>query len=640
MSSKVPPVELWKSSRPGVPPGPNELQLRYFINRMPPNKRPHWHTSDAFISVGGYGSGKSRGTNCCIVDTLCENSNCKSIIGGIDLPLLKRNTIPTLQEMFTIDEEWDHPAILNRLTDKQNTLRFSNGSNLSLVNLTNFIKLVGANVGLIGVEEPHLLPSADSYQVLLSRLRENIPDVRQIILATNPEKTRDGWMNVEFEMHRFKGVDTSEHPIEISVGKPCTCQFCTFCLFSYNQKIPWEKDAGTFRCPKCKSHKDYWTWEGEKFFCPGDQQFTRVIKSESMHNKHLPADYFQGMAERFDDLTFRIMVKGETDLNIRDDSVYNKYDPENNELELEVAIDYNRDFYWGLDFNLNPQCSVVCQFDKINIDDQEEVFIVKDELVMYGPTMDNPHDKANATDVANEFVRRFKPGYLGTKVYVFGDPHGYAGQTGRELSKYAQIYRILTGHGFDVEIVADDSTGLPLKERIDNMNEVFTKQVVWVSRADIGTSEFGLDTRHIRKSLAELKWKDVAKETLDDKGDANARRSSNRTRVYCMTHPSDALSYCIYKMFNILSEFSPPKSIHIIGRSSIEEINGKVVVTRIDAPETNELVQKNIEAVKNAKGEIESEVYKLNFAADAEIQAEIERLENISLKGLFGRLGF
>lgn len=634
-SNKIPKVELWKSKGRGVEPGPNELQLRYFINRMPPQKRPHWHTSDALISVGGYGSGKSRGMNSCIVDTLCENSGCKAIIGGIDLPLLKRNTIPTLMEMFTLVDEWDHPAILNRLTDKQNNLRFANASSLALVNLTNFIKLVGANVGVIGVEEPHLLPSADSYQVLLSRLRENVPDVRQIILATNPEKTRDGWMNIEFEMHRFKGVDTSEHPVEIQVGKPCTCQICTFCFFSYGVKITWEKDGDNFKCPKCKMLKDYWLWEGERFFCPGDQQFTRVIKSESMHNKHLPADYFQGMAERFDDITFRIMVKGETNINVRDDYVYGKYDPEKNELPEEVPIDYGKDFYWGLDFNLNPQCSVVCQFHKLDPDDANDIFVVKDELVMYGPTMDNPYGKANAVDVANEFVRRFKKDYLGTKIYIFGDPHGFGGQTDRELSRYAQIFRILTANGFDVEVVADDSTGLPLKERIDNMNNVFSRQILWVNPSDISTSPESLDTRHIRKSLAELKWKDVAKEVLDDKGDTNARRSTNRTRVYCLSHPSDSLSYIVYKMFNILQDFSPPVGIHIIGRSSIEEIDGKLIVTKIDAPEASKAAQERQE-----DGTIVSEVYKENMRALTEIEAAIERQNNRSLNNILKDMGY
>ena len=173
----------------------------------------------------------------CIVDALCSNPGCKSIIGGMDAPLLKRNLIPTLKTMFTIDEEWDHPAILNRLSDQQNNLRFANGSDLTLVNLTNFIKIVGANAGIIGVEEPHLLPNADSYYTLLSRLRLNIPEVRQIILCTNPEKTRDGWMNQEFEFKRFDGVDTSEHPVEISVGKPCQCQICIKCLLSYQKRV-------------------------------------------------------------------------------------------------------------------------------------------------------------------------------------------------------------------------------------------------------------------------------------------------------------------------------------------------------------------------------------------------------------------
>jgi hypothetical protein len=55
MSKPIPPVNLWTTGSKSAEPGPNELQKRYFISKMPPNKRPHWHTSDALISVGGFG---------------------------------------------------------------------------------------------------------------------------------------------------------------------------------------------------------------------------------------------------------------------------------------------------------------------------------------------------------------------------------------------------------------------------------------------------------------------------------------------------------------------------------------------------------------------------------------------------------
>jgi hypothetical protein len=410
---------------------------------------------------------------------------------------------------------------------------------------------------------------------------------------------------------------------------------------AYNQENPWAFDGEDYVCsnPDCGARKDFYFWEGKKHWCPGGQQYWRVIKSESHHNKHVGAEFFQGMKAMYDDKFYELMVQGKLDTNLREDYVYSKYDPEKNELLEEVPIDYSKDFYWGLDFNLNPQCSVVCQFYKLDPEDTDDVFVVKDELVMYGPTMDNPYGKANAVDVANEFVRRFKKDYLGTKVYIFGDPHGFGGQTDRELSRYAQIFRILTANGFDVEVVADDSTGLPLKERIDNMNEVFSKQILWVNPSDIATSPESLDTRHIRKSLAELKWKDVAKEVLDDKGDTNARRSTNRTRVYTMSHPSDALSYCIYKMFNILQDFSPPKGIYIVGKTSIEEIDGKLTITKHEAPEATKLIQDNLDRI-NGNTPIESQVYKENIRAASEIEAAIERQNKMSLNGLLKERGY
>ena len=53
----IPPLKLWKDTGLAEQ-GPNALQKRYYINCMPPDKRPHPHTKDLLLSIGGYGSGK------------------------------------------------------------------------------------------------------------------------------------------------------------------------------------------------------------------------------------------------------------------------------------------------------------------------------------------------------------------------------------------------------------------------------------------------------------------------------------------------------------------------------------------------------------------------------------------------------
>jgi len=53
---KIPSVQIWRDSGKCLP-GPNELQKMYFIDRIPPSKRPHLHTQDVLLSIGGQGSG-------------------------------------------------------------------------------------------------------------------------------------------------------------------------------------------------------------------------------------------------------------------------------------------------------------------------------------------------------------------------------------------------------------------------------------------------------------------------------------------------------------------------------------------------------------------------------------------------------
>lgn len=567
-----------------------------------------------------------------IVDGLCSNKNTKAILGGIDIPLLKRNIVPSLKQMFSTNEDWDHDAICNMITEKRNDLNFANGSLLNLVNLTKFLKIVGANAGLIGVDELHLLESADSYQVLLSRLRETSPEIRQFFGCSNPQKTKQGWMVPEFELHRFDGVDTSEHPVQILVGKACTCQWCIGCRLSTGQKLPWEKDGNTYRCPRCKAFKDFWTWQGERFWCPGDQQYTRVIKSESMHNPHLPADFFQGMEDNYDPILFRIMVKGESNLDLRDDYVCSKFKEEINVAEDEIPMDFDKDMYWGLDFNFSPECSTICQFEEIN---SKTFFCPKEEIVMYGPTDEDPYGGATAEDVAKAFVKRYKDKYQRTKIFIICDPHGFGGQTKRELSRPLKIEQVLLKAGFDCEIVSDKKQ-MPIRERVDALNDNLGNGLILINPGERNPDSGAYsENLHLIKSLAELKWKEGTNKTvLDNLGDKNAERSSKRNRVYCMTHPMDALSYVIYHLFSILNEVADTQGIIIADRVSIEQTSRGEVVKSY-----HESSSATVERDKDGNVFKESEITRINREMAERLQKDLDEINNASLGSFLRKKG-
>ena len=617
---EIPEVTIWKDTKK-APPGPNELQKRYFISYMPPDKRPHWHTRDVLLSIGGYGSGKSFGAISLAVDSCLTIPNLTVYAGGLDLPALKRVILKDITSMFTIKEPWDHPAILNRLGDKQDTLRFFNGSSLACVNLTQFIKLTGANAGMFIAEEPHLFPDGEeTYNQIFSRLRDTPPEIRQLVLCTNPEKTKSGWMNQTFDLAKFDGVDTSNGPVEKQVGKPCTCQYCTNCLYARKLKIKWEQDGDRQICPKCMSINDYWTWEGKKYYCPGDQLFTRVIKSETTHNPHLPSDYLQGMAAQYDEKYFDIMVKGKTNTDLRDDYVFGKYS-EKNLLPKPLDIDWNKEVYWTLDFNQKPQCSAVCQIDNIN---GERHLVVKREIVMYGPTLNNPYGGANARDVAKQFVDLYKDYYKGEPIYIYGDPNGFHGQTERELTRYQQIVEELESglpnakkaNGASQIMICVTEKHIPFKERLDNTNDVLENGILLLNPGEL--------TEHLQASFEQLMWDENKQKFKADSvksGDHNAKRSMNRNRVYAMTHPSDAVGYLIYNLFPILVETGLTRSFRSKdGTSIVEKPDGSVEVTRPNADPV----------IENKKTTLNDEYKK---AADT-AKTEIERIQNQSLGSL------
>lgn len=87
--------------------------------------------------------------------------------------------------------------------------------------------------------------------------------------------------------------------------------------------------------------------------------------------------------------------------------------------------------YWSLDFNVNPQCSVIAHWNG------DRDFYFSDEIVL-----------ANAAtlDVAEEFVRLYRKKYNGQMVIINGDASGRNRSSNSEYSNYAIIQNVLTKH--------------------------------------------------------------------------------------------------------------------------------------------------------------------------------------------------
>lgn len=572
---KIPPLKLWRDSGKH-PPGPTELQRMYFIDKVPPEQRPHLHGQDQVFSVGGQGSAKTYGGIIRLIDTCATTPGTVAYLGGMDFKLLKRNTWGTIQDVFSINEPWDHPAILNRLHDQNNELKFRNGSKLVCINLEqNLGKKIGYTAGIQMIDEVHLLPDVDAYNLIVGRNRGYPPEIRQLIMCTNPQKTKEGWTNEQFELYRFDGIDTSEKPHQIMIGKPCQCHVCTKCRLFKKKEIEWEEvSEGVYQCPSCQSFRDFYTWRGKRYHCPGNQQYIRVIKSESGHNPHLPDDYFQGMADAYDDTYFDIMVRGTVNINLRDDYCYKKYDEKIHELELQIPINWDEDIYWGLDFNKKPQASVLCQYDYLN---GEEKFIVKEEIRLSGkPTLEYPNGKgegATVLDVAKYFVDKYKKHYKGTTIHIYGDPHAFTSTVTSSQNAFEILCEYLEENDFHINLVADNHQ-ISVKDRLELVDYWLDVGVVLFNPASVIPWTI--------KSMAESKLdeNDGGKgEKVSKKQDGNASRSTNMNRVYCTSHFNEALGYLLWKLMPMAGANMRAATLPD-GTTIREDRRGKVIVER------------------------------------------------------------
>jgi len=249
------------------------------------------------------------------------------------------------------------------------------------------------------------------------------------------------------------------------------------------------------------------------------------------------------------------------------------------------------------------------------------MLIVKDEIIMYGPTMEDRVGGATAVDVANQFVARYRKNYMNTVVHVYGDPKGYTNVgSDRELTRYESIYNILTANDFIVNVVADKSN-IPRKERIDNVNELLRKGLLVVNplRPPQTTQEYPIGCDWTVQSLAELQCKDKVKEDAVTLGDENARRAKKRDRVYAVTHITDALGYLIYYEFNMLGNMDTPRGIHTQEKSIVEDNKGNVTTQNINSAEPEA-------PVNHAEAYMDQQKM-----TDKLIKEEIKKVENMSL---------
>ena len=173
--------------------------------------------------------------------------------------------------------------------------------------------------------------------------------------------------------------------------------------------------------------------------------------------------------------------------------------------------------YWSLDFNYNPQCSVICHWNG------DRDFYFSDEIVLQScPTV----------DVAEAFVKLYKQKYNNQMVIINGDASGRNRSSQSEYSNYAIIQNVLMKYK------------IPHRFNVPKQNPSVSNRV-----ANFDNHVKGIDgKRHILVDPSCVHLIHACKLLgFDKNGDPLeiAYRPGMKTIDYAKSHIYDAASYCV-----------------------------------------------------------------------------------------------
>ena len=182
---------------------------------------------------------------------------------------------------------------------------------------------------------------------------------------------------------------------------------------------------------------------------------------------------------------------------------------------------------WSLDFNINPQCSVICHWNGVHD------FYFSDELVL---------ENSPTSRVAEEFVKLYRAKYDGKLVVINGDASGNSRSSNSEYTNYAIIEQILTKERirFEFQVPRKNTS---ISNRISNFD--------WHIKGLDGHPHILVnpECRHLIHACKLLGY------DSDGKVIELAARPGMKTLDYAKSHIFDAASYCVMINDPVLEDF-------------------------------------------------------------------------------------
>lgn len=214
----------------------------------------------------------------------------------------------------------------------------------------------------------------------------------------------------------------------------------------------------------------------------------------------------------------------------------------------------SKKIYWSLDFNVNPQCSVICQWNG------DHEFYFSDEIVL---------ENASTYRVAEEFVKLYRQKYNGQTVVVNGDASGRNRSSNSEYSNYAIIEQVLA------------KNKIPFMFNVPKANTSISNRV-----SNFDYHVMGLDgKRHILVAPTCKHLLTACKLlSYDEKGNIieTPARLGMKTIDYAKSHIFDAASYCVMINDPVLEWFLKPEKPRIYSlRERYEQDLRKIGSSRV-----------------------------------------------------------
>jgi hypothetical protein len=188
----------------------------------------------------------------------------------------------------------------------------------------------------------------------------------------------------------------------------------------------------------------------------------------------------------------------------------------------------SKEIYWSLDFNINPQCSVICQWEG------NRKFYFSDEIVL---------ENVSTHKVAEEFIRIYRQKYNGKNVIINGDASGRNRSSNSEYTNYAIIMDVLT------------RAKIPFEVNVPKANTSINNRVVnfdWHVASLDGTINILVnpECRHLIQACRLLEY--------DKNGNITETpfAPGMKTIDYAKSHIYDAASYCVMTNDPILEQFT------------------------------------------------------------------------------------